>query len=271
MVMAMPRHYGATMAQVTVNGIELHYDRVGAGPPLLLLHGLGSSARDWENQVDHFQAVRDLIVPDLRGHGRSTKPVGPYTIEAFSRDVVGLIERLDVAPLPVVGISLGGMVGFQLVADRPELVSRLIAVNALPAFEMTSISQRIQLGLRKVITRRLSMEKIGRVLSQRLFTDPDMDQQRATMVHRWAENDKTAYQATFNAILEWPGVKVAMAETDVPMTIINSAFDYLAPDDKQPYIDAMPTAESVLIHDAHHGVPMERPERFNTALEAALA
>ncbi len=258
------------MAQVTVNGIELRYDRVGEGPPVLLLHGLGSSARDWENQVDRFWAVRDLIVPDLRGHGRSSKPAGPYSIEVLAQDIAGLIERLEVAPLPVVGISLGGMVGFQLAADRPDLVSRLIAVNALPAFEMTRISQRIQVGLRRVITRRLSMEKIGQVLSKRLFTDPDMDQQRATMVQRWAENDKTAYQATFNAILEWPGVKEAMSETSIPITIINSDLDYLSPDDKQPYIDAMPTAASVVIADAHHAVPMERPERFNAVLETAL-
>lgn len=258
------------MPQVTVNGIELHYDRVGSGSPVLLLHGLGSSARDWENQVDHFASSHDLVIPDLRGHGRSSKPAGPYSIESFSSDVAGLIEQLDLAPLPIVGISLGGMVGFQLAADRPDLVSRLVAVNALPAFEMTRISQRIQVGLRKVITRRLSMERIGQVLSKRLFPDPGMEAQRAKMVQRWSENDKSAYEATFKAILGWPGVKQAMADTQIPITIINSELDYLAPDDKKPYIDAIATADSVVISGAHHGVPMEYPDRFNTELEAAL-
>lgn len=259
------------MPQVTVNGIELHYDRVGSGSPVLLLHGLGSSARDWENQADHFEKSQDLIIPDLRGHGRSSKPAGPYSIEGFSSDVAGVIEQLGVGPLPIVGISLGGMVGFQLAADRPHLVSRLVAVNALPAFEMTRVSQRVQVGLRKVITRRLSMERIGQVLSKRLFPGADMERQRAKMVQRWSENDKSAYEVTFKAILDWPGVKQAMADTGVPITIINSELDYLAPDDKQPYIDAMGTADSVVISGAHHAVPMEYPERFNTALQAALA
>lgn len=259
------------MAHVTVNGIELHYDRVGEGPPLLLLHGLGSSARDWENQVSHFRDSRELIVPDFRGHGRSAKPDGPYSIAGFTSDIAGLVDELGIGPAPVVGISLGGMVGFQLVADRPDLVDRLIAVNALPAFEMTRISQRIQVAIRKIITKRLSMEKIGDVLSKRLFTDPDMDEQRAKMVVRWAENDKAAYESTFQAILGWPGVMGAMAETEVPVTVISSDLDYLAPDDKQPYIDAMPTADVIVIENAHHAVPMERPDRFNAALEAALA
>lgn len=258
------------MAQVTVNDIELHYDRVGAGPPVLLLHGLGSSARDWENQVSHFSGDHELIVPDFRGHGRSQKPPGPYSLTTFASDIAGLIDELGVGPLPVVGISLGGMVGFQLAADRPDLVSRLVVVNALPAFEMTRISQKIQVAVRKVITRRLSMEKIGEVLSKRLFTDEDMDDLRAKMVQRWSENDKDAYEATFAAILAWPGVETEMTQSEVPITVINSALDYLAPDDKQPYIDAMPTAQSTVIPNAHHAVPMERPEHFNAALETAL-
>lgn len=258
------------MAQVTVNDIEMHYDRIGAGPPLLLLHGLGSSARDWESQIERFRGSHQLIVPDFRGHGRSDRPKGPYSIAGFAEDIARLIEELGVGPMPVVGISLGGMVGFQLAADRPELLTKLIAVNALPAFEMTRVSQKIQVAVRKVITRRLSMEKIGKVLSKRLFTDPDMGEQRSTMVRRWSENDKRAYEETFDAILAWPGVKAEMAQTEVPIVVINSELDYLAPEDKQPYIDAMPTAESVVIADAHHAVPMERPGRFNDVLERLL-
>jgi len=107
-------------------------------------------------------------------------------------------------------------------------------------------------------------------LSKRLFPDAGMEEQRATMVERWGRNDKSAYQATFQAILDWEGVADEMASTDVPITVINSDLDYIPPGDKTPYLDAMPTARSVLIEDAHHGVPMERPERFNQVLAEAL-
>lgn len=258
------------MPEVTVNDITLHYERTGGGPSVLLLHGLGSSSEDWENQVESLSDKYEMIVPDLRGHGRSSKPPGPYSIPQFSSDVATMLDELDVGSVRLVGISLGAMVGFQIVADRPDLVSRLIVVNALPEFETKHISQKIQLALRKVITRRLSMERIGDVLSKRLFPDEDMAQQRATMVERWARNDKVAYRAAFQAILDWAGVRSEMQTTMVPITVISSDLDYISPEDKQPYVDAMPTAEMVIMHDAHHAVPMERPHRFNVVLEKAL-
>lgn len=258
------------MPQVTLNDITVHYERSGDGPPLLLLHGLGSSSEDWENQTALLAESFDVISPDFRGHGQTTKPAGPYSVTQFSDDIVALVGSLGLSSVTVVGISLGGMVAFQLAADRPDLVSRLVVVNALPAFETTRVSQKVQLAIRKVITKRLSMEKIGDVLSKRLFPDSGMEEQRATMVKRWARNDKDAYQATFQAILDWEGVASEMAKTEVPITVISSDLDYIPPEDKTPYIEAMPTARSVLIEDAHHGVPMERPDRFNQVLAEAL-
>lgn len=259
------------MPEVMVSDIAIHYERSGGGHPLLLLHGLGSSSEDWENQIPVLEQSYDLIVPDFRGHGATTKPAGPYSIEELASDMAGLIESLGVEKVIVVGISLGGMVGFQLAADRPHLVDRLVVVNALQAFETKRISQKVQIAIRKVITRRLSMQRIGEVLSKRLFPEDGMEEQRAKMVERWARNDKPAYEATFQAILEWDGVADQMSSTELPITVISSDQDYILPADKEPYVGAMPTAHMVIIEDAHHGVPMERPERFNELLMGVLA
>lgn len=258
------------MPEVIVNDITVHYERSGSGRPVVLLHGLGSSSEDWENQIPALARNFEVIAPDFRGHGLSSKPPGPYSISQFASDVATLLDELDVGPVRLVGISLGGMVGFQMAADRPDLISRLIVVNALPHFATSRISQKIQLGIRKIITRRLSMERIGEILSNRLFPDEELGDQRATMIERWARNDKKAYQATFQAILHWDGVIEEMATTMVPITVISSDLDYIGPEDKQPYIDAMPTAEMVVMHDSHHAVPAERPDRFNVVLEKSL-
>ena len=258
------------MPEVTVNDITVHYRRSGSGRPVVLLHGLGSSGEDWENQIPFLEKSYDVIAPDFRGHGQSSKPPGPYSIQQFASDATTFLDELDVGPVRLVGISLGGMVGYQMVADRPDLVSRLVAVNALPAFETTRVSQRLQLAIRKVITRRLSMERIGEILSKRLFPDPEMGEQRATMVERWGRNDKIAYQETFRAITQWRGVAPEMSQTMVPITVISSDLDYIGAEDKRPYVDAMPTAEMVVMHDAHHAVPMEWPDRFNVVLQQAL-
>lgn len=259
------------MPEVTVGDVTIHYERSGRGRPLVFLHGLGSSSADWERQVKVFSDTYDVIVPDLRGHGQTTKPPGPYTISQFAEDIATFLDELDPGPVRLVGISLGGMAGFQMVADRPDLVSRFVAVNALPAFEVEKLSYKVQLVLRRVFTRLFSMERIGAMLAKRLFPDPDLARERETMVRRWALNDKKAYSATLRAILDWRGVARDMESTMVPIRLISSDLDYVAPEEKQPYVDRMPTAEMVIMYDAHHGVPMERPERFNAVLTKMLS
>ena len=258
------------MSQVEINSIAIHYESAGEGDPLLFIHGLGSSTRDWERQVEHFSSTYRVITVDLRGHGQSDKPEGPYSIRQFSEDVAGLIREIDLAPVSVVGISLGGMVAFQLAADQPELIDRLVIVNALPDNELLQ-EARGQILLRKLIVRFLGLERMGKILGARLFPDEQMEEERAMMAERWAENDKRAYQHAFQAIVDWPGVTDRFSDFDRPTLIISSDQDYVAVDKKRPYLDAMPGVEHVVIEDARHAVPMERAGRFNQVLADFLA
>ena len=116
-----------------VNDIQLYYEITGQGQPLLFIHGLGSSTRDWEAQVSPFAANYQVITFDLRGHGRSDKPPGPYTLPLFTADTAGLLKALGLDAAHVVGISLGGGIAFQLALDYPELVKTLTIVNSAPA------------------------------------------------------------------------------------------------------------------------------------------
>ena len=93
------------MPTANLGDIRLHYDTTGNGEPLLLTHGLGSSARDWENQVGYFADRYRVVTPDLRGHGKSDKPSGPYSIPLFTNDIAELVTTLDLGPTHVVGHS----------------------------------------------------------------------------------------------------------------------------------------------------------------------
>lgn len=258
------------MPEVLINSIPVHYEAVGDGRPLLFIHGLGSSTRDWERQIDHFAASYRVVTVDLRGHGQSGKPDGRYTIGMFSEDVAELIGVLDLAPVSVVGISLGGMVAFQLAADHPDLIDRLVVVNALPDNDLLK-SARGQILIRKLIVRFLGLERMGKVLGARLFPDDDMEEERSMMATRWAENDKKAYQRSFQAAVDWPGVTGGLGDFDRPTLMISSDEDYVPLEQKQPYFDSMPGVEHVVIEDARHAVPMERPEQFNKTLADFLS
>ena len=73
------------------DGARLHYREEGSGPPLVLVHGFGSSELDWELQVPALKEHYRMIMPDLRGFGQSSKDVGPHSIEQFLSDLRALL------------------------------------------------------------------------------------------------------------------------------------------------------------------------------------
>src|SRR5215213_5360474 len=109
------------MAMITLNGIDVFYEKRGQGDPVLLVHGLGSSTEDWEAQVDALAHEFTVITYDVRGHGRTAKPATSYSVAQFAADAAALVCALGLGPVHVVGLSMGGMIAFQLAADHPDL------------------------------------------------------------------------------------------------------------------------------------------------------
>ena len=258
------------MPNLHLDGLDMHYQVEGEGQPLLLIHGLGSSGRDWELQVAYFADRYQVITLDMRGHGKSSKPPGPYSIPLFAGDTASVLEMLEVAPVHVVGISMGGMIAFQLAVDRPELVKSVVVVNSGPDFVIRSIKDRLQVWQRFIITRVLGLRKMAEVLGERMFPKPEHAQVRKVFVERWVENDKQAYQESMKAIVGW-SVADRIGEIRCPALIIASDEDYTPVESKQAYVQKMPNAELAVIEDARHAVPVERPEQFNAVLEAFLS
>ncbi|ASY71840.1 hydrolase [Sinorhizobium fredii USDA 205] len=113
------------------NGIRLAYVELGdaKGVPVLLLHGFTDSARSWSLIAPHLAADFRLIAPDLRGHGQSDKPEGCYTIPEMAHDIRLLIRELELAPVHVVGHSLGGRLT-QAIAERwPQVVRKIVLMS----------------------------------------------------------------------------------------------------------------------------------------------
>lgn len=258
------------MPTIHANGIELYYERAGAGLPLLLIHGLGSSSRDWELQVAAFAPAYQVITFDLRGHGRSQKPAGPYSIAQFAADAAGLLRGLQIEAAHVVGLSLGGAVAFQLAVDAPTLARTLTIVNSAPAWVPRSLGDRFKIWQRMVIVRLLGMRKMGEVLSKRLFIKPEQAEIRQTFVERWAENDPVAYRAAMLALFGW-SVADRIGGIRCAVLVVAADEDYTPVALKEAYTAQMPHARLVVIPDSRHATPVEQPEAFNQALSDFLA
>src|SRR2546425_11271829 len=128
---ALPRMpCGKNMA--TATPIDLHYGIEGpSGAPVLVLsHALGLSMAMWDPQVAALSREFRVLRYDHRGHGGSPVPAGPYRIEDLGRDLLHLLDRLELGRVSFCGLSLGGMVGLWLAANAPDRVDRLVVCGA---------------------------------------------------------------------------------------------------------------------------------------------
>jgi 3-oxoadipate enol-lactonase len=253
------------MAHFEHDGCSLHYEEYGQGKPLLLLHGLGSSCRDWEYQIPVFATHYRVIVMDMRGHGRSDRPRERYSIPGFAGDVEALIEHLNLGPVHVVGLSMGGMIGFQLAVDQPHLLESLCIVNSAPQVKIQSADDAWQYAKRWILARLLSMETLGKAIGRNLFPKPEQDELRRKIASRWAENDKRAYLASFDAIVGW-GVQHKLSRITCPTLIISADRDYTPVSLKEAYVKLIPNAQLVVINDSRHATPLDQPQVFNQAV-----
>jgi len=258
------------MPRIRVNGIDLYHEMSGEGPPLVFIHGLGSSAKDWGFQVAEFSPKYKVVTFDLRGHGQSDKPAGPYTLPLFSSDAAGLLKALDIDSAHIVGVSLGGGVAFQLTIDYPELVKTLTIVNSGPAMGGTFEQAQQEIERRVAIVQQVGMRAMGEALAPNLF--PKLEQQplREGFIESWAENDPDAYIASTRSMLGWD-VTDKLGSIRCPTLVISADQDYTPVAAKEAYVKLMPNARLVVIPDAHHGTPIEKPEEFNAVLGSFLA
>ncbi|MDH4556892.1 alpha/beta fold hydrolase [Pseudomonas sp. BN417] len=252
------------------DGCQLHYEDFGHGMPVVLVHGLGSSTRDWEYQIPALAAHYRVVALDVRGHGRSDKPRERYSIAAFADDVVALIEHLGLIDVHLVGISMGGMIGFQLGVDRPDLLRSLTIVNSGPEVIPRAPREFLEIAKRWSLSRLLSLETIAKGLGRLLFPLPEQADLRRKIEERWPQNDKRAYLASLDAIIGW-GVRERVARITCPTLVITADHDYTPVALKRVYVNEMPDARLVIIENSRHATPLDQPERFNTTLLDFLA
>ena len=100
-----------------------------AGPTLMLSNSLGTNLQMWEPQIKALTQVFRVIRYDRRGHGKSGVPPGPYLMERFGRDVLAILDDLNIDKVHWCGLSMGGMVGQWLGANAPERMGKIIPSN----------------------------------------------------------------------------------------------------------------------------------------------
>lgn len=250
------------MPDIQLQDVTLRYEVAGEGQPLLFLNGLGMSLEDWDSQAAFFSKEYHVIRFDYRGQGESDKPPGPYSIPLFCEDAANLLHRLNAGPANLVGLSMGGMVAFQMAVSHPGLLRSMVIVNSGPELVLRNRRQKFEFLKRRLIVRMLGMRTMAKILAGSLFPEKGQEKLRDEITNRWARNDKDAYIQSFMALMNW-SVSERLGEIRRPTLIVSADRDYTPVSFKKAYADRMPDAELVVISNSRHATPMDQPEKFN--------
>ena len=121
---------GFVLRDIASNGTTIHVRVGGAGPAVVLLHGYGETGDMWIDLAANLARDHTVVVPDLRGMGLSAKPAGGFDKKTQAGDVTGVMAALQVQQADLVAHDIGNMVAFQVAAQQPDRVRRLVLIDA---------------------------------------------------------------------------------------------------------------------------------------------
>jgi pimeloyl-ACP methyl ester carboxylesterase len=249
------------------DGVELYFERQGSGPPLVFVHGLFGLVEHWQYQVPVFSGDHDVLAYELRGSGRSTKPiVEAYPIEQQADDLDRLLTGVGSdAPAVVVGHSMGSCVALEFALTRPERVAALVLVDGFACGEHCLVAFE---QMREGVSRKSTLVTLFQEVSfGRSFRwNPDRERLAA-----WCSSEaaKLPLEAIYASARGFSGydARPRLAEIERPTLVIVGDEDWSCPlDPSSRYLaDNIAGSRLEVIHAGHFPI-LEAPTAFNAVL-----
>jgi 3-oxoadipate enol-lactonase len=250
----------------------LHHTLHGrGGPPVVLLHGLGSSSADWPRQVDALATRYRVVAVDLPGHGASPLPAGALTIERMAVDVAALLDALGGEPAHVVGLSLGGCVALRLGLQAPARVRSLTLVSAFACLRPLAAGDLARIALRLALLHTVPMSRLAAHVADRLFPWPEQQPLHAAAAASIAATSREAYAAATRALARFDA-RGQVAALRRPALVVTGDRDPIVPLAAKLRLGAaIPGARVAVVPASGHATPHDQPEAFNRLLLEFLA
>jgi len=256
------------MKTAKVNGTEIHYEMDGkqGSSWLILSHSLACTTRMWDPQVAALKDRYCILNYDMRGHGKSAAPAGPYTLEMLADDVLGLMQHLGIERASYIGLSIGGMIGQTLALRQTGRFDKMVLADtghSQPPEAIKQWEERIR------IAQTQGMKALVPSTMERWFTPAFRDSPPAKAIARLIENTPVAgYVGCGQAIMKL-NTTARLKEIKLPVLAIAGEADPSAPGTK--YLgENIPGAKLVMLKQAGHIANVEQAEKFNQALRDFL-
>jgi pimeloyl-ACP methyl ester carboxylesterase len=250
------------------HGLALHYLIRGAGEPVLLIHGLGSSGADWAFQVPPLESRFRVVVPDLPGCGHSAPPNSGFSIHGFAEALWGMLEALNAPQANLVGFSLGGAVALEMALQRPAAVPRLVLINSLATYRLNHWKKWLEARIPPAIVHTLGMRRTARLVAARVFPEPWQRPMRERAVAVIGGARAASYLGMAKALERWSATD-RLAQLRSRTLVIAAEHDYTPLAEKRA-LAARLGAEFVVVRHSRHGTPFDSIELTNASLTAFL-
>jgi pimeloyl-ACP methyl ester carboxylesterase len=277
-----------------LDGCRIHYVAAGEGKPILFLHGFPQFWFLWRRQLADLGQDHAVYAPDMRGYNLSSKPEDPeaYRMRHLQADIRGLVDQLGIAPLTLVGHDWGGIVSWALALKHPELLERLVIIDAPPPFtwnrdlrespkQRHAVNYMIELsrpspGPEELLAAN-DFSMIDNIMRRIGGRDAQLsDAERATYHAAWAQPGalrgglnyyraaRMGEQVAAGGVPEEYESKIRSQQVEVPTLVIWGENDLaLLPTLTRGLSEWVPRLRTEIIPEAGHWVPFERGDQVN--------
>lgn len=266
-----------------VNGTKIYYERAGSGPAVVLLHGYTQTGRSMRPLALELAKTLTVIVPDLRGAGRSDAPAAGYDKKNMARDIRELVKSLGLAQVDVVGHDIGLMVGYAYAAQWPAEARRLVVMDAPlpgigPNWEKVWATPALWHFHFHGPTAEALVANRERIYFDHFWNDFSANPAAV------AEEDRVAYTAAyarpgrmragweyFKSFAQDAADNVAMARTKLPMPVLTIAGENSAPLVQSQFGVVASNVQSVALPGTGHWLLEEKPAATISAISTFLS
>ncbi len=263
------------MPDLEVDGLTLHAERAGSGPPVVLLHGFTGSTTTWRRLADVLSPEFEVIAIDIVGHGRSASPgaVDRYRMRRCVDDLVAALHAVGHDRAAWLGYSMGARTALQLAAHRPEAVDALILEGVTPGLAGAD-ERAARVASDEALADRIERDGLEAFVdfwqSIALWDTQDglaPETVAAIRAQRMA-NTQTGLANSLRGMgtgAQEP-LQSRLAAIEVPSLLLTGALDEKFSAIAEQMATAMPNAERCVVPGAGHAVHLEDPGAFETAV-----
>ncbi|WP_078428120.1 alpha/beta fold hydrolase [Alkalihalobacterium alkalinitrilicum] len=252
------------MNKKKVDAITTHYQHLGTGEPLVLIHGLGEIKEGWIYQHELANEF-ELIIPDLRGHGES-EATEDITIENFAKDILDLLDYLNIESAHICGLSMGGIVAQEIYKQAPERCRSLIFVSTL--HYVPKLLGRSIMQIRKYRLKYLPASIQKQITARTCFYSWESDISK--QFSKYHKPNPATYLHSIEACIKIDYRKL-LSEIKVPTLVIGCQYDAIVPLWVQIQMyNLIPDSELYVFRNVGHIAKLEAPDQFNNVLRRFL-